>query len=947
MSLYITSKTFKPVNWAQGSGTNYQNGCIMDKYTMTLEFYYQKAALNKRFRFYSTSKKIVNYNNIDFYSFIDSGFQVGETIEIPESASNNGTLTITEVTERYLVVNEALVDETLNLGNLYVTTKIQALDFFYNIRNVGIVERRQPLTQAWGPNHPARITNTFGSLTDDGVEQRYTIDGIDCEDDTVKYFHIGSDSHAWVTDVITEIDQSQCYIQGQDLVGYKQKFKIVHTYFITPYYLKAHFQNMQTGKAADYLLAPNKLSYTLRLEPRYNANTSEPAVSYISELNDGRTAWFDNNFLNTRAGYYISSVVFKDEDNNVIDSIDFRNITSVTIRVKTLIEEFVDDETTGSKFILNHLYCPNDVTAYQDTSTTLTKNYLADRQERRTGQAAANGVAYGTDYQCITDYSVEYINPVTCDLTFKIEYSAYIKDLLAAKSDDDRYFSFIVTTEKAGLTESEGSDRVAMRAGFWNMINNTKNNTLLKLITGQKYIHAYQEPESDTAFNNVKGYEGTRWFAELPFHLNYADIIPKLRSAKFEVVATKSGKDDYVIEGREFNTLDADLLDDIQQIDMSTSRGYKLPEDSLFNQIFLRRDSSLDDTDLYGFVFHYAFVLRDESWTTLDNIVKGTDFQKEHRELTNRWAAFNSDWTLKLRFTAEVDDENGDTTQYRCETTITILETGEAADQGPVFNTQTILLDEDGNIVDSIIKGGTTKIVSVFLPENKSVTLNPEESTVDTQTHYEFTLEHAGIVSGSLSFPDYEAFVHPGETFTDNNDGTLTGDMGGTGTINYATGSVVLDYNSAPGFPCQIKATYDYNPLADVVPEALIGSLWVDMKTSNGGITRRLSVSTDEETENDQFEAPEADSGAVSSWATNGLRIDVFSNSVMLSTLYTERDDNFGTDPCAETTTNSGGFGGVIVIGTVLNIPSPTGTGLRLLPDLSVHLWSNGNPSDF
>jgi hypothetical protein len=45
------------------------------------------------------------------------------------------------------------------------------------------------------------------------------------------------------------------------------------------------------------------------------------------------------------------------------------------------------------------------------------------------------------------------------------------------------------------------------------------------------------------------------------------------------------------------------------------------------------------------------------------------------------------------------------------------------------------------------------------------------------------------------------------EIFTDNYDGTLTGDKGGTGTINYMTGAISVTFNTAPG---AVGITCDY-----------------------------------------------------------------------------------------------------------------------------------------
>jgi len=48
------------------------------------------------------------------------------------------------------------------------------------------------------------------------------------------------------------------------------------------------------------------------------------------------------------------------------------------------------------------------------------------------------------------------------------------------------------------------------------------------------------------------------------------------------------------------------------------------------------------------------------------------------------------------------------------------------------------------------------------------------------------------------------------ETFRDNYDGTLTGDKGGTGTINYMTGEISVTFNSAVGNGVNVTADYQW-----------------------------------------------------------------------------------------------------------------------------------------
>jgi len=68
------------------------------------------------------------------------------------------------------------------------------------------------------------------------------------------------------------------------------------------------------------------------------------------------------------------------------------------------------------------------------------------------------------------------------------------------------------------------------------------------------------------------------------------------------------------------------------------------------------------------------------------------------------------------------------------------------------------------------------------------------------------TLTHPGVKPGSLVIA---APISGGtETFTDNGDGTLTSDGGGSGTIDYASGAWAATFNTAPTNGEDILATY-------------------------------------------------------------------------------------------------------------------------------------------
>ena len=75
-----------------------------------------------------------------------------------------------------------------------------------------------------------------------------------------------------------------------------------------------------------------------------------------------------------------------------------------------------------------------------------------------------------------------------------------------------------------------------------------------------------------------------------------------------------------------------------------------------------------------------------------------------------------------------------------------------------------------------------------------------------TTTTFSGTLANYTVKAGTLTITDGT------ETFTDNGDGTLTGDAGGSGTINYETGEYSVTFNTAPASGTDITADYYYLP---------------------------------------------------------------------------------------------------------------------------------------
>lgn len=110
----------------------------------------------------------------------------------------------------------------------------------------------------------------------------------------------------------------------------------------------------------------------------------------------------------------------------------------------------------------------------------------------------------------------------------------------------------------------------------------------------------------------------------------------------------------------------------------------------------------------------------------------------------------------------------------------------------------------------------------------------------------------AASTSGTLAFKAGDAqrtccevtFTDGTETFTDNLDGTLTGSLGGTGTINYTTGAYSLTFAGVAG---SVTATYRWedsnaNGISDYTKSATrtAGQGFIFRQDDGGGVFRNL-----------------------------------------------------------------------------------------------------------
>lgn len=444
----VNSIALTPVDFPANAAVKSLNGCITNKYKAVVNFSFQKYTSNqKRLQFSSVAglNTIININNIDNESFISTyNFLPGETIIVPSSVHNSGTLTITAVSDRFITVSNTLTDEILEVGYIYVNKKITSLDFYYNL-----------LANS--------DTISFLSKTDKGTFQKYTVSGIDPAVTSPSNLTIGTKSFAWVTDIVTGI-ASTSTIKGVSFTGYTsiggayvQTFEITHYFYEAPFFLKEQSSNFTSlippsdfnDTQMNGQIINNGWQYAFQINTKYaTGNIYQDSV--ISSGINGSAAWFDQNNARTIPEFSLNSIAYaKASDSSPMSSIDIGMDVNVTMKIKSASGLFVNSGggITPTSLILNYFYCPNDESSYQNTATTLLQNFMFDKCVTTLGGGSSNGINYGGNYQVLKSVTAVYVDASNATVTFTVSYSTFLKNILKSKSAIDRNYSISICAE--------------------------------------------------------------------------------------------------------------------------------------------------------------------------------------------------------------------------------------------------------------------------------------------------------------------------------------------------------------------------------------------------------------------------------------------------------------------------------------------------------------------
>ena len=647
-----------------GGGVNYPSFRVLDKARKEISFYFKWGTYSKSLVFDAATDTITRS---DGGSFIYDGIKVGDTLTPIGTASNSGNKTVTAVTDTVISVSQSLTDEVV-VCSVHGVTSVTYVNYLFNlIANASAAD--------------------FYSIVDVASKCNYYKTGLDCTNVTPVSMVAQGRSQAWNnTETLT--------IQGGGaIVDYAQSFKIIHEYRVTPFWLAGQDTDFTNITPPTYF----PMRDVSRVETAFDSNNPTPDHGDTYDV-AGRIGWF-NESERGASNYTKTSISCTNTDKDL-------NVSTTWSAVLSSAALF----TAGTKVSIMFFHCPSSEAAYNYLTTNMAKNFMFD-SKHLTVNTSGHGENNGTDYLVLTNITPVLTNSTTITVAFNINLATFLKDILKAKAATDRKFCIAITTQNQSIATTANSDRACTLFTFdtfgWNQDDTTG-------ITLVDYMRCFQFPNRGTEpKNSFIMYPNEPGYVDVPFRVKKGDT---LVSATMQIVATKSGLTDFVLEERSFATENIRSLASSQTIDMTDSRGYNTYTGDYYNEIYLKRRQGWD-TDLYfGMIFHYGFTARFEDWLQALPLAdaQGIDVAKSIENLTQYWYNFTQQgWALKVRWKASKKTSADIQTDYYAETSLEMADMGEISLPAGC-EAVTRFYDTDDVEVNAVLQGEVTKIVTTF-----------------------------------------------------------------------------------------------------------------------------------------------------------------------------------------------------------------------------------------
>lgn len=358
---------------------------------------------------------------------------------------------------------------------------------------------------------------------------------------------------------------------------YVQRFEIEHSFTIVPYYLDGQLTNLQNKILPTLFTGANTLKYVFNAGFRTLWSYPDSEKTFQLDNISGSVGWFGENFNGAQNDYEVLSIAYEEQaTTNAADGLLISSKTKVTVDVQNNAGNFSAGERAG--VYVSYLPGQNEYT--NTTLTNLKENFLYDNAINNGGVPPVAGQDF------ITNFEITNIVGNTMTLTFDVEYSLAQKLRLSNLNSISPIY-FVIGIQLGDIALSSGATNRLILIGDVELYDVSADIPgLLDFPKMDLYTHERQIGV------DVGSTDATDWIEDglandYSFRLNLnKDAV--LNSLKSLVVAFDPiTQIFFVLDTYNFNIFPAVVSSGIQQLNLSTTRGYTLLAGDQFNKVEL------------------------------------------------------------------------------------------------------------------------------------------------------------------------------------------------------------------------------------------------------------------------------------------------------------------------------------------------------------------------
>ena len=614
-------------NLDTGDYTNHLKGGVLEEFkavfNVQVSWY---AAINSYTYVYDNTANTLSIE-VSGYDWNNNGFSVGDEVKFsidslqtsPTKAQITGI--VSSITDGEIRL-ESVVETINSLQNGivliegaddYVTglSKKTALEYKF-----GLIENNEPI------NFISKLTNTEQILQFEGIDHNSPLTFVDGKSfGNNKAWVTGSSKVAFVQNVA---DKDYIY---NELTT--QEFQIEHIFKINPFYRDGEDDSLSgTDKPPlDIFNGSKSLKYVLQTDFRTVLNNPNTSIIGEYDTQEGSVGYFGESFNGFENDYSVSNLSY-----SLGDKLEVGAINSVSYDIDSASGLLATDTPiiVGHSAVVDSDSYDNNKEEYNTVWTNEIKRVV-------TNSGTQNG-------DLLKNIVITYVSANKVSVSFDVDFSTTQEGIL---TDGQEYILYYQVADNTQITSD--SKKVTDLVDFNQYFKNNDVDGLFDVITYTQSPHPLIND-----YTNSKTFNESGQLMKSDFWVDNSAV---LNTLDFDVVILKKSDNTWTdLRTLSIDISDSILVNGIKQIELDSTRNYKLKEGDSFN--FLKITTGSNDGTKQFYSIEVGYKLPWEEWLELPNAP--TDFYDKTDLFFNGLNQKSSNYSRKgTGLNTFVDGDNG------------------------------------------------------------------------------------------------------------------------------------------------------------------------------------------------------------------------------------------------------------------------------------------------